>query len=247
MALSSLGYLLLARGEDDAAAPLLAESRAIFRELRALGDRDFFALHQLAEIARLQGDPAEARALAIASLAAQREMGHRHLVVHALDRLAALARAEGDYGQARALLAEGLELAREVGAQPWIGRVLISLAKLSQAEADYPQARAVFRQSLGIARAIGDRGAMANCIGGLGLVATQQGAWLEGVRLIGAARQLDELYPSPFDPTERAQFRECLDLARSALGGEAFSRAWAAGQAMTLTQTLACAVEGDRD
>jgi tetratricopeptide (TPR) repeat protein len=232
-----LGNLLRARRDDAGASTLHAESRAIFRELRAQGGRDFFVLGQLAELARLQGDYDEARALTNESLAVSRAIGHRELVVGNLHRLAALAGAEGDYGQARALLGESLDLAQELGHRPWMGRVLISLARLSQTEGDYAQARALFQEGLTLARAVGDRAMTASCVEGLGLVATQQGAWAEGVRLIGAARVLDELFPSRFDPAERAQRNARLDLARAVLGDEAFVQAWAAGRAMTLEQS----------
>jgi hypothetical protein len=172
-------------------------------------------------------------------------MGHRWLVVHNLDRLATLARVEGDYGTARALLAEGLELAKEVGAKPWIGRVVISLARLSQSEGDDTQARALFQQGLRPAQTIGDRGVIASCLVGLGVLAIQQGSRSEGARLIGAARRVDQLYPGPFDPTERALCRESIDLAQSTLGDEAFAQAWAEGQAMTLEQAVAHAFSKD--
>jgi non-specific serine/threonine protein kinase len=245
MVLYYLGYLLLARGEDAEAAALLAESRVIFRELRGQGGRDFFVLPALANLARLHGDAAEARALTIEGLAVQRAMEHRELVVQALDRLAELARAEGNYTQAQAFLAEGLELAQEVGTQPLIGRVLTSLARLCQSEGDDGQARALFQQGLRLAHTIGNHGVSASCFGGLGMLAIQQGGWVAGVRLIGAARRLDQLYPGPFDPTERVQCRERLDLARSALGEEDFAQAWTEGRAMTLEQAVAYALEED--
>jgi non-specific serine/threonine protein kinase len=238
-----LGNLLRASGDDEGAAALLAESRVIFLELRGQGGRDFFVLGQLAELARLQGDYDEARALTNESLVVSREIGHRELVVTNLHRMAALVRAEGDYQQSRVLLGECLDLAQELGHQPWMGRVLIGLAKLSQTEGDYAQARTLFQQSLRIARALGDRAMTASCVGAVGLVATQQGTWAEGVRMIGAVRVTDELFPSRFDPAERAQRSARLDLARVALGEEAFIQAWAAGQAMTLEQAVDLALQ----
>jgi non-specific serine/threonine protein kinase len=243
LALLWLGNLRRAPGHDDEAATLLAESRAIFRELRGRGGRDFYVLPHLADLALLHGDYNEARALTVESLPVIREMGHRELLVAGLDRLAALARAEGDYGQARALLAESLELAQEVGHRPTIGRALTSLARLCQSEGDEAQAGALFRQGLAFARAVGDRRAIAGCVGGLGLVATQEGAWVRGVQLIGAARVLDELFPRSFDPAERARCDSRLEGARAALGDEAFARAWEEGRAMTLEQAVAYALE----
>jgi hypothetical protein len=66
---------------------------------------------------------------------------------------------------------------------------------------------------------------------------------VEGVRLIGAAKVVDELFPSSFvpssfHPAERAQCGARLDAAWAALGEEAFAQAWAEGQAMTLEQAV---------
>jgi cob(I)alamin adenosyltransferase len=72
---------------------------------------------------------------------------------------------------------------------------------------------------------------------------SRQGKHHQAVRLCGA---LDELYQRirlGLPLRERSENEEALASARAALGEEAFTAAWKEGQAMTLEQARACALD----
>jgi hypothetical protein len=84
---------------------------------------------------------------------------------------------------------------------------------------------------------------LVRCLGHVGAFAIACGAVARGARLVGAATELDELFLSVLDPDERDAHDAALASARSTLGDEAFAGVWAEGQAMTLDQVIACALE----
>jgi tetratricopeptide (TPR) repeat protein len=244
-ALMNLGRLLTSRGDSAAAAPLYEESRAIIQEVRGRGERDFFLLRYLAEIAIGQGDYGSARSLLSESLAVTRAIRQSHLAANDLDRLALLAIAEGKLGEARAHLEESLELAREFGSRSLVGPALGHLAHLGLLEGDDARARELFRQALACLRDTGPRSEIASCIDGLGIVAIRQGARATGVQLIAAATARSELFQSGLSFGDRAGRAASLEAAREALGDEEFARARARGESMSLEQAIACALGAD--
>jgi tetratricopeptide (TPR) repeat protein len=94
-----------------------------------------------------------------------------------------------------------------------------------------------------------DAGALAPVLAGLGKVAAAESSWVRAARLFGAAeRTLED------DPIRRMPLRwllyehlydQHLDRARSALGNDAFARAFAEGRAMSHEAAVAHALERD--
>src|SRR5205807_8173052 len=77
----------------------------------------------------------------------------------------------------------------------------------------------------------------------LGILAITDGAAAQGTRVLGASDAFLHTMAGVYDPDERADRERCLAVARETLGDTAFDEAWAEGQAMTLEQGIADALE----
>lgn len=236
-ALRSLGHFAIRRGDLPRARSLLQESQEISREL---DDKHGIAWtrHRLGEVALYEGDYVRARTLLDESLALSREIGDRPSIYWAVDSLGHLAQFEGDYERAGALYEESLTLRREAGDRIGIGFTLDRLGNLARAQGDYARAKAFYRQGLALRREIREREGSARCLSYCGILAVGEATYSRGVRLLGAAEIFHQRFGSNPDPDQRAESEACVAAARAALGEEAFARAWADGQAMTLEQAI---------
>jgi hypothetical protein len=77
----------------------------------------------------------------------------------------------------------------------------------------------------------------------LASIAVAQGRAQLAVRLLAAAETLRESIDAPRPPDEQAARDVALDVARSALTGEAFEAAWRMGAGLSLTEAVVLASE----
>jgi predicted ATPase/class 3 adenylate cyclase len=239
-ALQSAGMLARRQGDYGAARALLEESLAIRREL---GDKGGIAsaLGSLGWAAHDQGDQGAARALFGESLAIDRELGDKGAL--SLMGLGCVAREQGEYGAARALLEESLAIFREVGWGHGIAVSLTNLGLAAREQADYGAARALFQESLAIEREAGHKSRIVRDLEGLAAVAVAQAQPARAARLFGAAEGLRDATGSALPASERAEHDRCVPAVRTALGEAAFAAAWAEGRAMSLEQSIDCALQ----
>jgi hypothetical protein len=73
--------------------------------------------------------------------------------------------------------------------------------------------------------------------------ASENGALVRAIRLFGAAEKAMPQYQFEQDSPDLADYERGLAAARVALDPDAFTLAWAEGQAMTLEQAILCALE----
>jgi hypothetical protein len=97
----------------------------------------------------------------------------------------------------------------------------------------------LFAESLVCFRETGSTWGVAECLIGLVRVAEAQGQLERAVRLFGAAESLRIASGVHMDPAERADDDRRLAAARSHLDDARFASMWAAGQAMSLEQAIA--------
>jgi hypothetical protein len=90
---------------------------------------------------------------------------------------------------------------------------------------------------------MGSRSGIAHCLEGWASVAGGAGRPEQAARLFGAAEALRDLTNTPRPPADVADYDRTLAALRAALGEEAFAAAWAAGQAMSLDEAVALALE----
>ena len=207
---------------------------------RAVGDKwiERLILGSLGVAAFAQGDYAVARPLleeGVILFRAQRDKRDLAIFLYYLGRVT---RHEGDSQQAVALFEESLALYEELGHKPGIARVRCILGKMACDKGDYGQAGAQLKESLALMQESKSRRGIASVLEGFAsLTAAQQQAKL-AARWLGAAEGLREAIGAPLPFDERADYEQALAAARTALGEEAFARAWAEGRATPLEQTI---------
>ena len=202
----------------------------------------------LGNVARDAGDdPAAARRYAEAEALA-RPTGDGWVLGHILWNRADLARRAGDPRLARRLLEEALALQRAHREPRGIGQTLARLGRVALAEGDAAAARRGLTQGLAVLRDAGYVWGLPPRLRDLAQVAEAQGHPARAARLWGAAAaQHQALLGRPLPAHEGPTLAQAAESLRARLGAAAFDAAWAEGQAMTLEQAVAYALEDAPD
>ncbi len=240
--LRNLGSVARNQGDSASARTLFEESLAIFREVgsqRGIA----FALGNLGIITAEQGNPGAARTLFEECLAIFRELGDKRGTAFALNNLGNVAWKQGNSAAARSLFEESLEIKRELGDKWGIANSLINLGNAAKSQGDLVSARSLYEESLAVWHQLGHKQGIADSLVALAGVAVAQEHLRRAAKLFGAAEALRHIFDLPLSPSERAEYDRTLAAARAGLGEEAFATAWDEGQAMTLEQIIAYALE----
>ncbi len=226
LALLCLGQVVLSEGDHALAVNLLEESLAVHREV---GEReaDPLVLHTLGEAALIYGDLATARARFRESQVLCRKLGNTWHSAGALLGEGHVACAEGDTGAANQSYTEALTIF--AGLPSWDDRrrragIAACLASLAGAAARTIPERAT--------RLYGAAAALRATVGKAAL------AQFDGPFRLPSNRTADERGLNTAHAASTVDKRG-LDTARAALGDAAFDAAWAEGQALTLEQAVA--------
>jgi predicted ATPase/class 3 adenylate cyclase len=225
-----LGYV--AQGQGDHRRAMQRFERALSLG-RARGHQQAvaYALQHLGGLAVTMGDFARATGLLSEALAVSRALGFAVVVARSLASLGNIARVQGRYEQAAGQLAESVALFRALGERGGVAWALEGLGHVAQARGSSEQAAGYFAESLVLYRDLGYLHAVAERLEDLADVANAQGQSLRAARLLGAA----------------AGLRQALGVtpgaARGRLDAEGLAAAWAVGQAMSLEQAVAYALE----
>ncbi len=239
-ALSFLGQDFLIRGDTVQARRLCEESVRIYREL---GMKHGLAvpLGILGNLAFGDGDLVQARVCYEESLALYREMGNEQNGEWMLLNLSEVAARQGSYSEARDLIETALTISSKYG---WnVGRDICSMAFLIRAQGDYQQASKWYLKSLPLLKIDPLTGVRA--LEGLADTWAMQGKTGQPVQLFGAADALRITIKYPLSALRRAEVERDLAVLRTALSEEVFTAAWNAGQAMTLEQAIAYALNDE--
>jgi predicted ATPase/DNA-binding CsgD family transcriptional regulator len=236
--LYNLANLARYQGAYTKARVLLEESLALFRE-RANKRGMALALLLDAELRFVaHRDPTLIRPLLEESQALFKEVGDKDgLALHCYVS-GQVALSQGDTSTARPLLEESLALYRDLGDRQRMAQVLVGLAKVEAYQGDLAAAHVLYEESLSVAK-VGYKLDIASGLEGLANVVVAQGKFAWATRLWGAAEALRDTMGAPLPPLERPDYEQATATARTALGAEAFTAAWAAGKTMTLEQFLA--------
>jgi predicted ATPase/DNA-binding XRE family transcriptional regulator len=237
-ALLAAGYAGIAQGDPAAARADLEEGLVIARELGdASAEVEF--LHTLGMVETEIGNLAAARPRLDAALDFWRAKGNRSDLTGVLVHRGDLAAAEGDDARAHELYQESLA----VGGQPeWSQRML---AYVALGDGDVTAARAFMRESLAAYRRQSFFSSQVECLNAFAGVALAQQQWVKAARLLGAIAALCRtVVGGGFHSRDRWENERFLAMGRSALGEDAFAAAVAEGQAMTLDEASAYALEG---
>jgi len=142
---------------------------------------------------------------------------------------------------AREKFAESLATLKEKSEDWWAtAEALIGLARVVALQGEVEEARALYQESLDlVARTTGCKEFIPTSLEGLANVAMAQDEPVWAARLWGAAEALREAIGTPLPPVERADYEAAIIAARTSLGENAFTTAWAQGRTMTPEQALA--------
>jgi predicted ATPase/class 3 adenylate cyclase/uncharacterized protein HemY len=246
MSLSALGNLALLQADYGRAKTMYEESLILFREVK---NRTFMAgallLSDLGAMARSQGDYGQATKMLEEAIVLFQEAGNKWGMATAFYGLGEVAWARADYEQAARRFEEALAVGRAMGGKFIIALALYGLGKVAQSRGDYGTAHALHREALSIRRGTGDRPGIAYSLEAFVSLAVAQRQMERAARLFGAMEALHELIRFILSPVERAERNEAIAASRAALGEEAFTKASAEGQAMTLEEAVAYALKDD--
>jgi tetratricopeptide (TPR) repeat protein len=244
-ALRHLALVARDGGNDGRALALCEEALAVARRVGERREVGWALIWTGLARCRL-GDRAAGRRLVEAGLADCRARGDQAGLAQALSALGGLTLADGDHDHAGALLAEGLTQARAIATngQPLV-LPLVGLAEVARVRGDAAEAHARYREALASAREAGETRFVPWCLPGFGALAAAAGQDARAARLFGAAAALRQATGEWWVPLHapRADHRATVAAVRARLGNLAFDAAWAAGQAMTLEQAVADALE----
>ncbi len=156
------------------ARDLFQESLVTHREL---GDKQGIgiSLVHLGNVARAQGNEAEAEGLYKESKAIFQALGDKLAEAHVLLNLGRLAWDQGELLLARSLHERSLALTRETGNKYNTAHVLEALGTFVRTQGDFALARSFFEESLALNREVGDQGDIAALLVALGSLRELQG------------------------------------------------------------------------
>ncbi len=238
LCLINLARLQMLRAEYAVVDSLIAEAISLSQQLR---DRhwELVASWTLGELALRQGAYYRAETLWQVLLLQARELGDRYFTAITLSKLALLALYRQELAAADALLQEGLALARAIGAQWCVADCLANLGFAAFLRQDFAQAESLLGQSLRLFVEQGERGDLVAVLERLAQVWAATGKGEQAARLLGAvaAWRLATGEPLPANRTEeQAQLLQALT---QQVPQATFARAWAAGEAATISQVVA--------
>jgi hypothetical protein len=138
---------------------------------------------------------------------------------------------------------EALAIERKLGNPTGIADSLGNLAGLIAPTGDVARAAALDAEALEVRRDLSDRLSMAHSLDSIAATVSRAGFAEAGARLYGASERLREELGAPLPPSERARYETGLAMTRSAVGDEAYERAWAAGRALSLDEAVSEALD----
>ncbi len=243
-ALSWLGRHAFRQKDYREATTLLEQSLGLYRE----GNDQYgisMVLRSLGDCARLLEDYERANKLYEEGLALSRRIGNKRGASAVLNSLGELARLQGNLEQAKAFYEEDLSLTRESRNEFSHAVALHNLGHATLRLGDLWEAQAQFKESLGLFQKLEYARGITLCLAGLAGVATLAGQAERAARLLGmvkAALEASNL-PLPLGPADQAAYDHYLAATKAQLDPQAFAAAWEAGQRMTLSQAVECALE----
>ena len=252
-ALFGLGRVVLPSGDYVTTTRFFHEqSLAIYSELGdSVGTAE--CLYYLGEAARLQDAYEEARTFYERSLSISRELGDRQGIAYSLYRLGQVAQANGDAESARSFFEDSLAILKELEDKYGMTLALHSLGDLASVQGDsaeahsrYAAARSLYEEMLMTCMKSGNKQGVAERLEELAYLVASQGHSEQAVKLIGATQSLRKAVGTPLLPHEQQRQNEHLHRLRETLGETAFATAYETGRALTWEQTIAYALEDDR-
>ena len=242
-ALLGAGWFAHLQEDRDAARACLTEARAIADRL---GDAwsSAWAVNVLGRAHYAVGDLEPARACAEQALAMAEAGGFAWIAGWAHALIGRVETIQRNFPAARAAIERSLAIRRELGDQDGIAHSIGVLAFVEVVEGNWSEARDLCAEAL---RIFGRWSHPWGATYSLETLATAEGGlghWERCVRLAAASERRRQILHSYPVSDVRAVRDRMLDVARQAIGPDAFAAAWEAGLAMTPERAVADALNG---
>jgi len=236
-ALHAAAFFALRQGDLERASELGQEGLALCHEL---GDREHtvWLLTWVGLVALRREQYVEAERLFEQGVALSRELRDDWLLSLVLAQMGILARGTGASQRAVALHTQCLSLSRAIGDPLMIAYQLRNLGVDGLSNREVDRAAGYYLEALRLCRDIGERWISEGCIEGLAAVAGARRDYDRAARLFGAGEALRALTGDSRSLVGDTSYDHHLGAARSTLGEEHFSAAWAAGRAMTFDEAI---------
>ncbi len=220
-------------------------NRAGLDDARAAGDRRLEAtIHkELGNLALNEGHGDEAERHYRLSSDIFRALDDELGLSQALNNLGVALTLRGRWRDALPLLHEALRLCERAEDQQGVARLLLNIGVAEREAGDYDAATRVIARSLRLWHELGGVWDIVDCLADLAAVAVAQGRHERAARLMGATDSLRRSINTPPASYEEDTVAAATRAARSALGPERFVDLWERGEAMSLEETLAFALE----
>jgi excisionase family DNA binding protein len=197
------------------------------------------SLCTLGMVAIVNLEPDAAVAPLVEGLAISRALGDPWALARALLYSGELARLRGNDEQARQFYEESLSLYRALDHKGMAAIVAHNLGYIAQRQGNLRHGLACFAEALAEHVMSGDRHNVACCVGGIAGMAAFLGRQEQAARLFGAADDIFASTGSSIWPIDKVDYERNLGAVRADLSEEAFTSAYAAGQALTLEEAVA--------
>jgi predicted ATPase/DNA-binding XRE family transcriptional regulator len=244
-ALIGLGVMAFFQGDYKRAGALWEESLALFE---ALGDTRGVAYSHgnLGLVADAQEDYPRAIASYEQALTHFRELDDPTYIGFMTHNIGLIAYFQAEYARATTLFEESLALARAAGDETSIALVLGNLGLVAFAEGDHARALALQRQALANWMQVNNKPWLARAVEHFALIAAATNDPKRAARLFGAGSALRAAFGNSQPPNDRELNDHFIAVAREQLGASCFDAAWAEGEAMSLEDAIAHALDDGR-
>jgi predicted ATPase/DNA-binding CsgD family transcriptional regulator len=248
-ALNGASRIALSQGDFGAAKALIEEGLALYREL---GDEEGIAaaLTDLGLVAVLgQRDDMPVKAVLEELGELKPRLKNRNTLAYLLLFEGTLAASQGDLEHSVALQEQSLKLFREIQDTPGTIWCLGNLGGIALVRGDYEGALPLLREALRLGWESDYKVPSQFSLYLLAGVAASQEQPVRAARLWGAVEDMEEAYGVHIAPItlSLSDYQGRLSIARSQLGEEAWSGAWAEGKAMPLEQAVGYALSEEEE
>ena len=218
------------------------EARELFAALNdAQGEGD--ALHGLGNVAYYERRFEEARTLWRLCLLRREAAGDMRRTASSLHSLGNVEMREDRPVEAESYFSRSLVLRRTLGEPQAIAASLGSLGQLAFNQDDLKRGRRYAAEALTIFNQLGVGWAVALGLSDMARASEDEEHWADAARLLSASSRLRETVGFPHPPAEQDAARKRKADLQEAMGQAAFNAAWAQGQADTIEEAVAFALQ----
>ncbi len=178
-------------------------------------------------------------------LALFRELDYKPCIATGLNILGILAHLNGEYERAQIAYEAVLPVVRETGERRREVIVHQSLGQIAQRQRDYDRAETYFRETLKISLELGLNYFIIITLGAIAGPLAAKGQPERAARLQGATEALLDAMGARYQPGDQPEYEHYIAITREQLDEAAIEDAWAQGQAMSMEEAVAYALEQD--